>query len=156
MVSRETGVVVVLTDDGPVRATYGGGLLGRIARDRSCLPGPGEWVVLRRWADGPLTVEEMLRLDAEGDAGVRRVLSDAGRTVGRAVADLANSLNPELVVVGGTLGRSPSLVDGLRASIDRYAQPDTAAALEVAPGALGDRSEVVGAVALAIARVAAA
>jgi predicted NBD/HSP70 family sugar kinase len=84
------------------------------------------------------------------------VLSDAGRTVGRAVADLANSLNPELVVVGGTLGRSPSLVDGLRASIDRYAQPDTAAALEVAPGALGDRSEVVGAVALAIARVAAA
>jgi predicted NBD/HSP70 family sugar kinase len=106
--------------------------------------------------DGPLTVEEMLRLDAAGDAGVRRVLSDAGRTVGRAVADLANSLNPELVVVGGTLGRSPSLVDGLRASIDRYAQPDTAAALEVAPGALGDRSEVVGAVALAIARVAAA
>jgi predicted NBD/HSP70 family sugar kinase len=106
--------------------------------------------------DGPLTVEEMLRLDAAGDAGVRRVLSDAGRTVGRAVADLANSLNPELIVVGGTLGRSPSLVDGLRASIDRYAQPDTAAALEVAPGALGDRSEVVGAVALAIARVAAA
>jgi predicted NBD/HSP70 family sugar kinase len=111
--------------------------------------------LLRPAYDGPLTVEEMLRLDADGDAGVRRVLSDAGRTVGRAVADLANSLNPELVVVGGTLGRSPSLVQGLRASIDRYAQPDTAAALEVAPGALGDRSEVVGAVALAIARVAA-
>jgi predicted NBD/HSP70 family sugar kinase len=112
--------------------------------------------LLRPAYDEPLTVEELLRLDADGDAGVRRVLSDAGRTVGRAVADLANSLNPELVVVGGTLGRSPSLVEGLRASIDRYAQPDTAAALEVAPGALGDRSEVVGAVALAIARVAAA
>ena len=97
----------------------------------------------------------MLSLDAEGDAGVRRVLSDAGRTVGRAVADLANSLNPELVVVGGTLGGSRSLVDAMRASINRYAQPDTAAALEVVPGALGDRSEVVGAVALAIARVAA-
>jgi predicted NBD/HSP70 family sugar kinase len=86
---------------------------------------------------------------------VRRVLSDAGRTVGRAVADLANSLNPELVVVGGTLGGSPSLIQGLRASIDRYAQPDTAAALEVVPGDLGIRSAVVGAVALAIARVAA-
>jgi hypothetical protein len=58
-------------------------------------------------------------------------------------------------VVGGTVGRSPSLVEGLRASIDRYAQPDTAAALEVVPGALEDRSELVGAVALAIARVAA-
>jgi predicted NBD/HSP70 family sugar kinase len=105
--------------------------------------------------DQPLTIEHVLALDAEGDAGVRRVLSDAGRTVGRAVADLANSLNPELVVVGGTLGGSPSLVGGVRSSIDRYAQPDTAAALEVAPGALGVRSALVGAVALAIARVAA-
>jgi predicted NBD/HSP70 family sugar kinase len=102
-----------------------------------------------------LGLEQVLALDAEGDAGVRRVLSDAGRTVGRALADLANSLNPELVVVGGTLGGSASLLEGLRASIDRYAQPDTAAALDVVPGALGDRSEVVGAVALAIALTAA-
>jgi predicted NBD/HSP70 family sugar kinase len=111
--------------------------------------------LLRPTYGEPLTIEQVLTLDDEGDAGVRRVLSDAGRIIGRAVADLANSLNPELVVVGGTLGRSPSLVEGLRASIDRYAQPDTAAALEVVPGALRDRSEVVGAVALAIARVAA-
>jgi len=103
----------------------------------------------------PLTIVQVLALDDDGDAGVRRVLSDAGRIIGRAVADLANNLNPELVVVGGTVGRSPSLVEGLRASIDRYAQPDTAAALEVVPGALEDRSELVGAVALAIARVAA-
>ena len=112
--------------------------------------------LLRPAYGGQLTIEQVLALDAEGDAGVRRVLSDAGRTVGRAVADLANSLNPELVVVGGVLGGSRSLVDALRDSIDRYAQPDTAAALEVVPGALGDRSELVGAVALAIARVAAA
>jgi len=111
--------------------------------------------LLRPAYDTPLTIEQVLALDVEGDAGVRRVLTDAGRTIGRAVADLANSLNPELVVVGGTLGGSPTLVDGLRDSIDRYAQPDTAAALEVVPGALGVRSAVVGAVALAIARVAA-
>ena len=53
---------------------------------------------------------------------------------------------------------SPALVLCLSdpdAYLDRYAQPDTAAALEVVPGALGVRSAVVGAVALAIARVAA-
>jgi predicted NBD/HSP70 family sugar kinase len=110
--------------------------------------------LLRPAYDDELTIAQVLDLDAEGDAGVRRVLSDAGRTVGRAVADLANNLNPELVVVGGTLGRAPSMIEGVRASIDRYAQPDTAAALDVVPGALGDRSELVGAVALAIARVA--
>lgn len=103
----------------------------------------------------PLSIEEVVALDVQGEAAVRRVLNDAGRTIGRAVADLANSLNPELVVVGGTLGGAPSVVAGLRDAIDRYAQPDTAAALEVAAGALGVRSAVVGAVALAIARVAA-
>ena len=110
--------------------------------------------LLRPAYDVELTIEQVLDLDADGDAGVRRVLSDAGRTIGRAVADLANNLNPELVVVGGSLGRSPSMVEGLRASIDRYAQPDTAAAVRVVSGQLGDRAEVVGALSLAIARVA--
>jgi predicted NBD/HSP70 family sugar kinase len=96
----------------------------------------------------------VLELDAAGDAGVRRVLSDAGRAVGRALADLCNNLNPELVVVGGSLGASASLDEAIRGSVERYAQPDTAAALRVVPGSLGDRAEVVGAVSLAIARVA--
>jgi predicted NBD/HSP70 family sugar kinase len=106
--------------------------------------------------DAELSTEHVLELDAAGDPAVRRILSDAGRTVGRALADLANSLNPELVVVGGSLGPSESLVDGIRASIDRYAQPDTAAVVRVVAGELGERAEVVGSVALAIARVGAA
>jgi predicted NBD/HSP70 family sugar kinase len=104
--------------------------------------------------DEELSTERVLELDALGDPAVRRVLSDAGRTVGRALADLANNLNPELVVIGGSLGPSASLLDGIRASIDRYAQPDAAAVLRVVAGELGERAEVVGAVALAIARVA--
>jgi predicted NBD/HSP70 family sugar kinase len=111
--------------------------------------------LLRPAYDQDLSVEDVLALDRDGDAGVRRVLTDAGRTVGRAVADLANSLNPELVVVGGSLGSAPSLLAGLRDSIDRYAQPDTAAAVDIEAGELGDRAEVVGSVALAIATVAA-
>ncbi|WP_244932254.1 ROK family transcriptional regulator [Nocardioides sp. W7] len=105
--------------------------------------------------DEELSAERVLELDLTGDAGVRRVLGDAGRTVGRALADLCNSLNPAVVVLGGSLGTAPSLVAGVRDAIDRYAQPDTAAAVRVVPGALGDRAEVVGAVALAIARAAA-
>jgi hypothetical protein len=56
----ETGVLLVLTDRGAVRATYGARLLGLLARDRAASPQPGEWVVLRRWCDGPVTVEETL------------------------------------------------------------------------------------------------
>ncbi len=106
--------------------------------------------------DERLSTERVLELDVAGDAGVRRVLSDAGRTVGRALADLCNSLNPELVVVGGSLCTSTSLIEGVRASIDRYAQPDTAAAVRVAPAELGEQAEVTGAITLAVARVAAA
>ena len=103
--------------------------------------------------DEELSTERIRELDEAGDAGVRRVLTDAGRTTGRALADLCNSLNPQAVVVGGSLGTSASLVAGIRASIDRYAQPDTAAAVRVVSGELGDRAEIIGTVALAIARV---
>ncbi len=57
VLGHEVGVLVVLTDHGPLRATYGARLLGAIARDRGCTPEPGEWVALRRWPDGPVTVE---------------------------------------------------------------------------------------------------
>jgi ribosome biogenesis GTPase len=55
---QEVGVLVVLTTDGPLRATYGARMLAAVARDRRCVPEPGEWVALRRWPDGPVTVEE--------------------------------------------------------------------------------------------------
>jgi len=60
VLAREIGVLVVLTDDGPVRASYGARMLGAIARDRSRLPEAGEWVTVRRWCDGPVTIEDIL------------------------------------------------------------------------------------------------
>jgi predicted NBD/HSP70 family sugar kinase/biotin operon repressor len=104
--------------------------------------------------DEPLTPERLLALDAEGDAGVRRVLGDAGRTVGRALADLCNTLNPSMLVIGGPLGSARSLVAGIRESVDRYAQPNSAATVRVVSAELGERAEVTGAVAMAIARAA--
>jgi predicted NBD/HSP70 family sugar kinase len=133
---------------------------GQVCRcgNRGCLEtlvaAPRLLEVLQPAYDEQLTTERMLELDGSDEAGVRRVLSDAGRTVGRALADLCNSLNPAVVVLGGSLGASRSLAAGVRDSIDRYAQPDTAAAITVLPGQLGDRGEVVGAVSLAISRLA--
>lgn len=56
VVRAGTGVFNVLTDDGEVRASLDGAMLGRVARDRSCLPQPGDWVELRCWPDGCVTV----------------------------------------------------------------------------------------------------
>ncbi len=72
MLAREIGILVVLTDDGPVRATYSARMLGAIARDRTRVPGPGDWVSVRRWCDGPVTVESALTRPA--DAPLAQVL----------------------------------------------------------------------------------
>jgi predicted NBD/HSP70 family sugar kinase len=109
--------------------------------------------VLRPAYDEPLSTDRVLELEAQGDAGVRRVLCDAGRVVGRALADLCNVLDPEVIVVGGSLGGSTGLRDGIRAAIDRYAQPDAAAAVRVLAAELGTRAELVGAITLATSHV---
>ena len=146
-IAGELGHVQV-GEDGPVCRCGNRGCLETLVSASRLL------TVLQPAYDEPLGVERVLELDESGDAGVRRVLSDAGRTIGRALADLCNSLNPQVVLLGGSLGTSPSLALGIRGAIDRYAQPDTAAAVRVLAGSLGDRAEIVGAVSLAIARVA--
>jgi predicted NBD/HSP70 family sugar kinase len=84
-----------------------------------------------------------------------RALTEAGRILGRALADLCNCLNPEAVILGGEIGTAgPPLVTGVRESIDRYAQPAAAEAVQVLAAGLGARSELMGAVALAAGQVA--
>jgi predicted NBD/HSP70 family sugar kinase/biotin operon repressor len=81
-----------------------------------------------------------------------RVLTEAGRTVGRVLADLVNCLNPSAVVLGGELGAAGEpFAAGIRESVARYAQPASARAAEVITGRLGAEAEVRGAIATAVA-----
>lgn len=57
----DSGVAVVATASGQVRATYSGRMLGRIARDRSCAATAGDTVALRWWPDGKATIEDVSR-----------------------------------------------------------------------------------------------
>jgi predicted NBD/HSP70 family sugar kinase len=99
-----------------------------------------------------LTLRDMLDLVADGDLAAKRVVNDAGRAVGRAAADLCNFLNPAAVIVGGDLSLAgDALLDGVREEIDRYALPGAAEAVEVKAGVLGDRAEMLGALAVVIA-----
>ena len=98
-----------------------------------------------------IVVSDLLRLVADDDVGACRIVSDAGRAVGRVLADLINHLNPAAIVVGGELSAAGSpLLDGIRESIDRHALPSAAQTVEVRPGLLGERAEVLGALALVI------
>ena len=101
-----------------------------------------------------LDLHGLLALDARGEPAVRRVLTDAGQTVGRVLAGICTTLNPGMIVVGGSLGASPTLVESIRAGVDRYARPEAAASVTVVSGRFGGRAEVMGALALAIGRAA--
>jgi predicted NBD/HSP70 family sugar kinase/biotin operon repressor len=101
---------------------------------------------------GDLDLLGLLRLDADGEPAVRRVLTDAGHTVGRVLAGVCTTLNPAKVVVGGSLGASTTLVAAIRGGVDRYAHPEAAASCEVVSGKFGGRAELIGSLALAISR----
>ena len=56
----DRGVCTLLGAGEVRRASVAGHLLAAAARDRSRLPCPGDWVVVRRWPDNRLTVEAVL------------------------------------------------------------------------------------------------
>ncbi|MBJ7331572.1 MAG: ROK family transcriptional regulator [Solirubrobacteraceae bacterium] len=128
---------------------------GRLCRcgSRGCLEtaaaAPAIAALLQEVHGGELTTTDVVRLASEGDVGTERLIRDAGRAVGRVLADIVNVLNPEQIVLGGELaGAGAPLRDGVAESLERYALPAAAAAVEVQTGVLGERAEVLGALAL--------
>jgi predicted NBD/HSP70 family sugar kinase/biotin operon repressor len=98
-----------------------------------------------------VTARDLLDLVAQGDLGACRVVNDAGRAIGRVLADLCNALNPDAIIVGGALSEAGEpLLSGIRETVYRYALPGAAEGVRVLLGELGDRAEVVGALALVI------
>src|SRR5262249_19528967 len=105
--------------------------------------------LLRPTGGHDVSRRELLELVATGDLGATRVVNDAGRAVGRVLADLCNVVNPEAIVVGGELSEAGEpLLSGIREAVDRYALPGAADVVEVVQGQLGERAEVLGALAL--------
>jgi predicted NBD/HSP70 family sugar kinase len=100
-----------------------------------------------------MTLQDAVALAIRGDAGCARAIADAGTAIGTAVATLCNLFNPHRVVVGGDLGSAGELLLGpLRESLVRGAIRSAAEDVTIVQGELGDRAEVLGAVALVLGR----
>jgi predicted NBD/HSP70 family sugar kinase len=105
---------------------------------------------LRRRRASLTTLREVIAAAAAGDRACARVIDDAGRALGRGVAGACNLLAPERVVVGGELAQAGELLlDPLRASL-RRAAIGSMRDVDVVAGVLGERAEVLGAVALVL------
>ncbi|MDR6611591.1 MULTISPECIES: ROK family transcriptional regulator [unclassified Leifsonia] len=101
--------------------------------------------------DGARTAADILRRGLDKDPAVLRVVSDAGTAIGQAIGNIANVINPELVLIGGPLvGLGDALLDPIRHGIRQNAIPIIAGTTTVRISSLGDRAESLGAAAIVI------
>jgi predicted NBD/HSP70 family sugar kinase len=135
----------VLADGGPVCRCGNRGCLETLASSRAIAD------LLSTSRREPVSTRRLLELCAEGDAAAQRLIGDAGRAIGVAVANLCNILNPECVIVGGDLSAAGEVLLGpLREVVQRNAIPSAVGDLEVVAGVLGERAELLGALALVL------
>jgi glucokinase-like ROK family protein len=99
----------------------------------------------------PVSTKELLELTVNGDPAARTLIGEAGREIGVALAGLCNLLNPDCVIVGGDLSAAGELItEPVLESIRRYAITSAAEEVSVVPGVLGERAELLGALALVL------
>jgi glucokinase-like ROK family protein len=98
-----------------------------------------------------ISTKRLLELAAEGDSPAARLIEEGGREIGIAVANLCNLINPDRVIVGGDLSVAGELLtEPILESIRRFAIRSAADQVTVVPGVLGQRAELLGALALVL------
>lgn len=94
---------------------------------------------------GPLTLRDVVTKAIAGDPGCSRVLTDAARTIGRVVAGLCQSVNPQLVCIGGELAEAESAFRApLTDTVREHMLPNQVAPTEVVTSSLAGDDVVMG------------
>ncbi|MCC6739693.1 MAG: ROK family protein [Planctomycetia bacterium] len=117
---------------------------------RGCLEAyAGAQAILKRYrgagnkADGMKDVVDAAR---RGERLAVTIVSEMAEMIGMAVADLANVLNPEIVVIGGGVARAGEILFGpIRAAVEREALPNVSKGLRIVPAKLGNDAGLLGA-----------
>jgi predicted NBD/HSP70 family sugar kinase len=109
--------------------------------------------MLERALGETLDLDDVIRRARDGDLACARALADSGRNIGVAAATLCNLLNPQRIAVGGSLGTAGDLLlNPMRESLELRAIPSAAADAEIVQAELGERAELLGALALVLDR----
>jgi predicted NBD/HSP70 family sugar kinase len=138
---------VSVADDGDICRCGSRGCLETVASASAIVR------MLERTLDETLELEEVIGRARDGDLACARALADAGRNIGVAAATLCNLFNPQRIAVGGSLGAAGDLLlNPMRESIELRAIPSAAADVEIVQAELGERAELLGALALVLER----
>ncbi len=105
-------------------------------------------------SEGMQRLRDLIQASDAGDGSSRRVIADAGRHIGIAVASLCNLFDPELIIVGGELGEAGEiLMAPMRHSLERTALASATGLPEIVGASFGGWAETRGAITIALDHV---
>lgn len=151
----EIGHTTVLLDGPPcgcgkrgcLEALASGPAIARRARELA--QESPESAVWRRVSPEEVTAQHVVESAIEGDTFARFVLAEAGTYMGIGIANVAQLLNPERVVLGTIAVKAGDLVlEPLHRALEVHAWGRVCEVLEVVPAELGDRAQDLAAVCL--------
>jgi glucokinase len=105
---------------------------------------------------GPVDAAAVFAAAAAGDPVASGIVDEATTWLAWGVGLLVNILNPARIVIGGgvAIANGERLLAPVRAKAPTYAMPDLLAACAIVPAALGDKTGVAGALAVALEHTA--
>lgn len=124
--------------------------LGRLAREAAQAGRASGLVALAGGDPEAVRGEHVTAAAAAGDPGARAVLAELGWWLALGLANLANALDPELIVVGGGLvAAGEVLFEPLREAFGELVEGGTQREVRIVPAALGPSAGALGAALLA-------
>ncbi len=129
---------------GCLEAEAGAAAVGRRAATRIAA---GEATVMAGLAGAhPVTTAIVIEAARRGDAVAIRVLEETARYLAMGIANLIGILNPEMVVLGGSLFEaSEFLLEPLRREVPEWVQPLVASQVRIELAQLGEDGPLLGA-----------
>lgn len=160
-----TGIGAGIISGGRLLRGYGdlSGCAGWMAVRNRFLPGYAKVGCLEYYAAGPgierearrilgrlIRTREIVQLARAGDRRAESVITRAGETLGLALANLVNLLDPEMIVIGGGVAAAGNLLlEPARKTMVRWAQPLSGRRVRIRRSRLGERACLLGAAQLA-------
>ncbi|MGH9470186.1 MAG: ROK family protein [Terriglobia bacterium] len=115
----------------------------RSAEDTAAGPAIGR-AATRLWGEST-SARDVVARARRGDRAAVRLLAEAGRDLGVALAGVVSILNPEIIVIGGGVASAGSLLlSPARETMKRLAQPLAARQVRVVRSKLGARAGLLG------------
>lgn len=96
--------------------------------------------------EGPLFLEDIIQATLEEDVLSIEIIEEVGNKLGKAIAGLINLLNPELLVIGGTVALTGDyILLPIKSAIKKYSLNLVNKDTEIKLSRLGDKAGMIGA-----------